>query len=94
LEFGFVEGVDEEAGLGEECGDFGMVGEVIPMAVGEEELGDVVVILGGDGEERIGGVLGRVDNGGGEVLLIDEEVGVGFGKAAGVQVDFHGGNIA
>lgn len=91
LEFGFIEWVDEEFGVGVGGGDEGVVGEVVPVAVGEEEVGEGEVFLLDDGEKVVRGVVRDIDEGGGAGGVIDEEVGVGGGGAGGVGVDFHGG---
>ncbi len=86
---GLVEGMDEDFGVGECVGDDFVIGDVVPVGVGEEEILDVVVVLLGECDEGGGGGFGCVDDGGGFGGFIDEEVGVGFGEAAGVHVDFH-----
>jgi hypothetical protein len=90
FKFGGVELVDEDLGVGEGLGDDGVVGDMVPVAVGEEEVLDVEAVLAGEGEEGGGGGFGGVDEGGGFGGFVDDEVGVGFGEAAGVEEDFHG----
>jgi len=87
LDHGCVGGVDEEgrAGLANQRG---VVGDVVPVAVGVEDGVDGGVEIGGGGDEDGSGALAGID-GEGEAVN-DDQVGVGVDGADGEGVDLHG----
>jgi hypothetical protein len=84
-------GVDEDFASGESLRVEGVIAEVVPVAVGEEEEGEVKALLGCQGQEGGDGVARGVDENAEVCGFIEEEVAVGGGQAAGVHVDFHEG---